>query len=72
MERGGQAGGGKRTEFALAAPVGGVQVCAKAGNLFGSIRRSEAEAQIGLFAPPGSLDHGYSPPPTPPVFIKVL
>lgn len=69
MEHGGQAGGEKLAKSALAPPVGGVQVCAKAGNLFGSIRRSEAEAQrlgcsllrvlqgalITVIAPPCSL-----------------
>lgn len=69
MEHGGQAGGEKLAKFALTPPVGSVQVCAKAGNLLRSIRRSEAEAQrlgcslllllrgalITVIAPPCSL-----------------
>lgn len=45
MEDEGQAGGEKLTKFPLAPPFGGIQVGAKAENLFRSIRRSEAEAQ---------------------------
>lgn len=75
IEHGGQAGGEKGTKFALAPPVGSVQVCAKAGNLFRSIRRSEAEAQrLGcslLQVLQGALITVIAPPP-PPVFIKVL
>lgn len=41
----GETGGEKLTKFTLSSPVDGVQVCAKAENLFRSIWRNEAEAQ---------------------------